>query len=132
MIFHGAVFFIVGMLAGIPYGQAIARNAGQRKVDAWRAAHTGLSSTGIFVIAVGAAMQNWADHSSLASLTVAALVIAGYSFCIAMPLAAWSGSRGLSPRSPLTNRIVFGCYGLSIAGTFIGSFAFLRLAWLHG
>jgi hypothetical protein len=131
MIFHGTVFFIVGMLAGIPYGQAIARKAQQRKVDAWRAAHTGLSSTGILTIAVGVALLAWSEASATAALTTWSMIVSGYSFCLAMTLAAWSGSRGLSPKGPLANRIVFGCYGISIVGTFIGAFAFLRLAWLH-
>lgn len=55
--FHGTVVLAVGLLAGFAYGQAIVRRAEQRKIEAWRAAHTGLSAGGVMAIVLGLALQ---------------------------------------------------------------------------
>ena len=64
MIFHGAVFLLVGLFAGIPYGRSIVRGADPARVGLWRAAHTGLIGTGVLTIVLALALQGWSANEA--------------------------------------------------------------------
>ncbi len=50
ILFHGLVVLLVGLLCGVPYGQAITHAWGEEAVRAWRLAHFGLVVTGIWLM----------------------------------------------------------------------------------
>ena len=54
ILFHGLVVLLVGLLCGVPYGQAITHAWGEEAVRAWRLAHCGLVVTGIWLMVVAA------------------------------------------------------------------------------
>lgn len=131
MIFHGTVVLLIGLLAGFPFLLGIVRQAPQPRVDAWRAAHTGLASTGVMVIAMGVALQLWSAAGIAASVTTWGIVIGAYGIALAMTLAALTGSRGLVRGAPASNGIVYASYMIGVPATLIGTFAFLWLGYQH-
>jgi hypothetical protein len=131
MIFHGTVVLIIGLLAGFPFLRGIVTRADQHRVDAWRAAHTGLCSTGVMTIAMGAALKLWSVGGLATALATWGIVIGGYGIALAMTLAAASGSRGLVAGGSLSNKVVYVAYMTGVPATLIGAFAFLCLAWEH-
>lgn len=131
MIFHGTVVLVIGLLSGFPFLFGIVRGAEARKVEAWRAAHTGLCSTGVMAIAMGAALRMWAMPSAAAQVATWGIVVGSYGIALAMTLAAASGSRGLVAGGSLSNKIVYVAYMTGVPATLIGTFAFLWLAWQH-
>lgn len=131
MIFHGTVVLVIGLLSGFPFLFGIVRGAEARKVEAWRAAHTGLCSTGVMTIAMGAALGMWAIPGLTAQVATWSIVIGGYGIALAMTLAAASGSRGLVAGGSLSNKVVYAAYMTGVPATLIGAFAFLWLAWLR-
>ena len=131
MIFHGTVVLLVGLIAGFPFLRGIVTRAEPHRVDAWRAAHTGLCSTGVMTIAMGVAIALWAADGLATTLASWGIVIGGYGIAIAMTLAAASGSRGLVGGGSVSNRVVYVAYMTGVPATLLGAFAFLWLAWGH-
>lgn len=131
MVFHGSVVLILGLLAGFPFLRGIVAQAEPRRVEAWRAAHTGLCSTGVMAIAMGVALQTWGASGALSRLTVYAIVVGAYGIALAMILAAASGSRGLVGGGSASNRIVYLSYMIGVPATLLGAGAFLVIAWQH-
>lgn len=131
MIVHGTVVLLVGLLAGFPFLFAIVRKAEPRRVDAWRAAHTGLSGTGVMAVAMGVALQLWQASGTLAVVATAGIVIGAYGIALAMTLAAITGARGLAAGGPASNWIVYASYMTGVPATMAGTVAFLALAVKH-
>lgn len=131
MIFHGTVVLIVGLFAGFAYGQAIVHKAEQRKVEAWRAAHTGLSAGGALIIVMGLAIRMWSESGAIAAVTAYSMIASGYGFSVAMTLAAYSGHRGFSMRGPISNWVAFYGHAVGVLGSVVGTLGFLYLAWLR-
>lgn len=131
MIVHGTVVLLVGLLAGFPFLLGIVRKAEPRRVDAWRAAHTGLSGTGVMAIAMGVALQLWQSSGALAVAANFGIVIGAYGIALAMTLAAMTGARGLAAGGPASNWIVYASYMTGVPATLVGTGAFLLLALKH-
>lgn len=131
LIFHGAMVLLIGLLAGAPYGRAIAREAATRRIEAWRVAHSGLIGTGVMTLVFGLALRGWSAAGALADATAAAAVVAAYAFSIAMIVAALSGQRGLNMRRPAANRIVFTGYAVGVLGSLAAASGFVLLAWIY-
>ena len=128
LIFHGTVVLLVGLLAGFPFLFGIVRGAPSRQVDAWRAAHTGLASTGVMAIAMGAALGLWQAQGTAVEVTVWGIAIGAYGIALAMTLAAATGSRGLVAGGPASNHVVYAGYMTGVPATLIGTGAFLWIA----
>jgi hypothetical protein len=131
MVLHGTIVLLIGLLSGFPYSLAIVRRAEPRKVDAWRAAHTGLCATGVMLIALGAVLRGWGPPGAAAHLVVWTLAGGSYCVAVAMTVGAATGARGLHGHGGAAQRLVFAAYQLGIAGTFVGVIEFLWLAWCH-
>lgn len=131
MIFHGTVVLIIGLLAGFPFLRGIVKKEDMRRVDAWRAAHTGLCSTGVMAIAMGVALRLWAASGIASTLVVWGIVVGSYGIALAMVLAAASGSRGLVSGGSVSNRVVYLSYMTGVPATLLGAFAFLWVSWHH-
>ncbi|HKY89628.1 MAG TPA: hypothetical protein VJM11_01260 [Nevskiaceae bacterium] len=128
MIFHGTVVLLIGLLAGFPFLLGIVSGAEQRRVDAWRAAHTGLCSSGVMGIAIGACVLHWQATGTLATVTAWGIVVGSYGITVAMTLAAISGARGLKAGGSLVNNLVYASYMIGVPGVLAGTGAFLLLA----
>lgn len=132
MIFHGSVILLVGLVAGFPFLRGIVTRAEQHRVDAWRAAHTGLCSSGVMTIAMGVALKLWMAPGLAQTLAYWGIVVGGYAIALAMVLAAASGSRGLVGGGSTSNRVVYLAYMTGVPATLLGAVAFLCLAWRQG
>jgi hypothetical protein len=128
LIFHGTVVLLIGLLAGFPFLFGIVRSAPTRSVEAWRAAHTGLSSTGVMAIAMGAALGLWESAGTAAAVAAWGITIGAYGIALAMTLAAATGSRGLAAGGPASNHLVYASYMTGVPATLVGTGAFLWIA----
>ena len=128
LIFHGTAVLLIGLLAGFPFLFGIVRGAPSRSIDAWRAAHTGLASTGVIAIAMGTALSLWQAQGIAAQVTLWGIAIGSYGIALAMTLAAATGSRGLVAGGPVSNHVVYAAYMTGVPATLIGTAAFLWIA----
>lgn len=124
---HGAIVLCFGLLLGAPYGKAINRGAPAARVNAWRVAHLSLPIGGTLMLAV-AALLPWLQLGSAATTFISVmLIVSGYAFSVAMPLAAISGQRGLSSSDRGAGRVVY-LANLLGAATSVGAAAGLAAA----
>lgn len=72
----------------------------------------------ILMFAVAALLSSFAVATQVKWFIAIALIVSVYAFCLSLPLAAMAGHRGLSPRGPLTAKLIF-------AGNMLGSIASL-------
>jgi len=132
LVFHGAVILFIGFLCGAPLGSAIVRKKPEETVRAWRVAHTSLVAGGMLLLVVAAIIDRLMMGAWSMVAMVSALVSGGYAFVISLPLAAWSGQRGLTPSAPITNRVIyagnlFGALALLVGGVLLVSGAYAAL-----
>jgi len=88
---------LFGTLLGVPYARAIVRQAPQQIINSWRVAHQSLPVAAGLMFAIAAALPQFAASSTAAWFVVIALIASAYAFCIALPVAAITGHRGLTP-----------------------------------
>ena len=132
LLFHGAVVLLIGLLAGAPYGRAIASGAALPRAEAWRAAHSGLIGTGVMTLVFGLMLRQWRAEGAMANAAAVTAIVAAYAFSAAMILAAATGQRGLSVAGPLANRLVFAGYLVGVLGSLSAAAGFVLLAWQYG
>lgn len=96
LVFHAAVVLLFGLLLGAPYAKAIKRNAAAHIVNSWRVAHLSLPIGATLMLATAAVLSSLAVPAWALWLIAVALTVSAYGFCVATPLAALSGQRGLS------------------------------------
>lgn len=118
LVLHGAVVLLIGFLCGAPLGSAIVRKKPEDAIRAWRVAHTSLVAGGMLLLVVAGIVDRlMLDAWSMIAM-VCAFVVGTYAFVISLPLAAWSGHRGLTRAAPLLNRVIY-------AGNLFGALALL-------
>lgn len=124
LVLHGAVILLIGLLCGAPLGSAIVRRKSEETVRAWRVAHTSLVAGGMLLLVVAATVNRlMMDLWSMLAM-VCAFIAGGYAFALSLPLAAWSGHRGLVPAAPFLNRVIYlanmaGALGLLVGGALL-------------
>ena len=113
LVLHGAVILLIGFLCGAPLGSAIVRKKSEETIRAWRVAHTSLVGGGMLLLLLAATVNRlMMDLWSMVAM-VGAFVVGSYAFVLSLPLAAWSGQRGLSAAAPFLNRVI---YALNMLG----------------
>ena len=123
LVFHGTIILLIGLLCGAPYGRAITSRAATHIVHGWRVAHLSLPIGAILMLAVAPLLPAFAVAGAIKQLIAAMLIVSGYSFSVALPLAAMVGERGLSARGPLTAKVVFAGNLLGAATSLLASLA---------
>jgi hypothetical protein len=121
LAFHGAIVLLIGLLCGGPYARAINKGSPAHIVHAWRVAHASLPIGAILMIAVSAVLSSFATASAVKWLITVSLAVSAYAFCVALPLAATVGHRGLSSEGPMSAKLVY-------AGNMLGAGASLVAA----
>lgn len=112
---------LIGLLCGAPYGRAITGEAPAHRVSAWRLAHLSLPIGAILMFTVAPLLGGFAVGPRIKPLIAIALIVSAYSFCVALPLAALAGERGLSNKGPLRARVVFAGNALGAATSLLAS-----------
>jgi hypothetical protein len=107
IVFHGAIILLLGLLCGLPYGQAITAGWGEDAVRGWRNAHLGIAIGGVWMLAVAGFVERLDFGARLGALVVPAILASGYGFAAALGLGAATGNRGLEPVGSALNVIVF-------------------------
>lgn len=107
LVFHGSIVLLIGLLCGAPYGRAILRNAPAHIVHAWRVAHASLPMGSVLMFAVAALLSSFAVGTPVKWAIALTLIISSYAFCVALPLGATVGHRGLSAKGPALARVVY-------------------------
>jgi hypothetical protein len=103
LLLSGSVVLLIGLLAGVPYGRAITRQASETIVRAWRLAHSSLAIGGTTSLATGAVLP-WLQAGGWERPVIAwSFVLSGLAFSIALPYGAWKGHRGLVAEGPFDN-----------------------------
>lgn len=107
LIFHGAVVLLFGLLLGAPYARAIKRNAAAHIVNSWRVAHLSLPIGATLMFAIAAILPSLLVSSQTQWAISMALIVSAYGFCLATPLAAMTGERGLSSGGKGIEKLVY-------------------------
>jgi hypothetical protein len=125
LLLHAVIIYLIGLLAGIPYGTAINRGDSEERIRAWRLAHGSLLIGATTMIAIAAVLS----HLNVGPLTrwsiAGSLIASGYGFAVALPVAAWVGKRGLTASGPLSNRVVFAGNSLGAWASFLAAVVLL-------
>jgi hypothetical protein len=107
ILLHGLIVLLVGLLCGLPYGQAITQAWGENAVRAWRFAHLGLIVVGMWLLVVaGVSRLLVLSHWNL-GLLVYSIVTSAYGFTVALVVAAVGDVRGLEAEGPVLNMVAF-------------------------
>jgi hypothetical protein len=107
LVLHGAIVLLFGLLLGAPYARAIKNNAAAHIVNSWRVAHLSLPIGATLMFAVAALLPSLAVPASVSWTIAVALIVSAYGFCVATPLAAVTGQRGLSSDSVGLGQLVY-------------------------
>jgi len=107
LIFHAAVVLLFGLLLGGPYARAIKRGAAAHVVNSWRVAHLSLPIGATLMLATAPLLASLAVSDAVKWTIVVTLLVSAYGFCVATPLAAITGERGLAPGGKGLGRLVY-------------------------
>jgi hypothetical protein len=129
LIFHGALLILAGMLAGIPFTNAITDGWGPEAVRAWRVVHTSLLMGGVLFFALGPAVPYLALGEPALRLLVFLLVATTYVFTAGLVVGATIGERGLEPGSSLASALIFAALAASVLALFVASALMVRGAY---
>jgi hypothetical protein len=130
LLLHGAIVLLIGLLSGIPYGYAVTRNKDEKTAFAWRVAHSGLSMGGTMMIAMSAALAVAKFDSVINVLVVWPSIVSGYSFAVALPYGAWVGHRGLTPKKPARNMVVYVGNIVGAISSLLSALALIGGCWI--
>ena len=100
ILFHGLVVLLVGLLCGVPYGQAITHAWGEEAVRAWRFAHFGLVVAGIWLMVAAAVSHLLVLNTRRMAILVCSVVTSAYGLLLPWSLPRSGVCEGLSLRVP--------------------------------
>lgn len=133
LIGHGAIVFILGLAAGVPFLWALdAVAAGGRAVEAealraWRMAHLEGTLNGMMMIAVAAAAKQLTLSDGRSSIITWGLIATGWGNILASFVSGMTGGRGLAFTGIDWNTLTFTLFSIAIVGV-IAAFVVLALA----
>ena len=120
MLLHGAIILFIGLVCGLPFGVAVARDRSDESVRSWRVAHSGVAGIGVMLIAIGAVLQHMVLGQRAIFLLVWSLVGSAYGFTLALVLRGITGVRGFEPSGPALNVVAFIGNMAGIGGSLLG------------
>ena len=128
LLFHGTVILFGSMLTGFPLAVAAADGASPEMIRAWVVAHSSLASTGILLIAIGAAAHHLAFSPRQAALFSWTMLSSAYLLCAGLIVSAMTGMRGLSLEGPPLNAVLYVCNGVGVLGALVAGVVLVRVA----
>ena len=132
LIGHGALIFILGLAAGVPFLWALdAVAAGGGAVEsealrAWRMAHLEGTLNGMMMIAVAAAAKQLTLGEGRSSIITWGLIATGWGNILASFVSGMTGGRGLAFTGIDWNTLTFTLFSIAIVGV-IAAFVVLAL-----
>jgi hypothetical protein len=86
LFLHGSIFLLVSMLAGFPAFSVHRDDMHHGVQDVWRMYHIILISTGVWTIAVGAALPHLTFSASRERLLALVMIVSGYFLIADIPV----------------------------------------------
>jgi hypothetical protein len=129
LLLHAVIVYLVGLLAGLPYGAAINRGDSEERIRAWRLAHGSLVVGATTMLAIAAVLSHLSVGRLVCWSIAGCSIASGYGFAVALPVAAWVGQRGLTASRPLSNRVVFAGNSLGVLCSFLAAVVLLYACW---
>jgi hypothetical protein len=126
LLFHASVVFAIGLVAGVPYSEAITSGGGEDAIRAWRVAHIGLTAGAVWLFALAAVGHLLAFTPGQVKAFLWSLILSAYGFAIALPLAAAAGVRGLEPTGPPLNALAFAANSVAGIGSIVATVLMFR------
>ena len=130
-MFHAVIVLLVGLLAGLPYGKAINKNANERLIEAWRVAHAALPVGAILMLVISALLSGLNVSTTLKWTISILFIVSGYGFVWALTLGPFVGHRGLSSKGPIAAKLVYTGNILGAITSLLGTLVLLYAAWLN-
>lgn len=133
LIGHGALVFILGLAAGVPFLwalDAVAAGGGAVEAEAlraWRMAHLEGTLNGMMMIAVAAAAKQLTLSEGRSSIITWGLIATGWGNILASFVSGMTGGRGLALTGIDWNTLTFTLFSIAIVGV-IAAFVVLALA----
>ncbi len=133
LIGHGALVFILGLVAGVPFLwaiEAVAAGGGAAEAEAlraWRMAHLEGTLNGMLMIAVAAAATQLTLSEGRSSIITWGLIATGWGNILASFVSGMTGGRGLAFTGLDWNTLTFTLFSIAIVGV-IAAFVVLALA----
>ncbi|MEQ9518678.1 MAG: hypothetical protein RLN89_04480 [Parvibaculum sp.] len=124
LIGYGAIIFILGLVAGVPFVWAIADAAtgapeAVESLRAWRMAHLEGVLNGMMMIAIAAAAKQLTISASQSNLITWGLLITGWGNILASFVSGLTGGRGLSFTGFDWNTLTFTLFSAAIVGVVV-------------
>ena len=132
LIGHGAIVFILGLAAGVPFLwalDAVAAGGGAVEAEAlraWRMAHLEGTLNGMMMIAVAAAAKQLTLSDGRSSIITWGLIATGWGNILASFVSGMTGGRGLAFTGIDWNTLTFTLFSIAIVGV-IAAFVVLAL-----
>jgi len=132
LIGHGALIFILGLAAGVPFLwalDAVAAGGGAVEAEAlraWRMAHLEGTLNGMMMIAVAAAAKQLTLGEGRSSIITWGLIATGWGNILASFVSGMTGGRGLAFTGIDWNTLTFTLFSIAIVGV-IAAFVVLAL-----
>lgn len=133
LIGHGALVFILGLVAGVPFLwaiDAVATGGGALEAEAlraWRMAHLEGTLNGMLMIAVAAAAKQLTLNEGRSAIITWGLVATGWGNILASFISGMTGGRGLAFTGIDWNTLTFTLFSIAIVGV-IAAFVVLAQA----
>lgn len=128
LIFHAAIVLFFGLLLGAPYARAIKRGAAAHMVNSWRVAHASLPLGATLMLATAAVLAVMPVSETVRWLVGVPMIISAYACCVATPLAAITGERGLQSGVRGLGQLVYGSNMVGAVGSLLSAAVFLYAA----
>jgi hypothetical protein len=132
LIGHGAIVFILGLAAGVPFLwalDAVAAGGGAVEAEAlraWRMAHLEGTLNGMMMIAVAAAAKQLTLSDGRSSIITWGLIATGWGNILASFVSGMTGGRGLAFTGIDWNTLTFTLFSIAIVGV-VAAFVVLAL-----
>ena len=124
LIGHGALIFILGLVAGVPFVWAIADAAtgapeAVESLRAWRMAHLEGALNGMMMFAIAASAKPLTISAKQSGLITWGLLVTGWGNILASFVSGLTGGRGLSFTGFDWNTLTFTLFSAAIVGVLI-------------
>ena len=130
LLFHASIVFLIGLLCGAPYGQAIVKKKNNEVIRAWKLAHGALSLGATTMIAMAAILSFLQVDELVQWVFAITFIVSGYGFCVALTIEPFVGDRGLSWSGVWSNKVVFVGNVIGALGSLIGSFILVYASYV--
>ena len=128
LVLHGAIVLLLGQVAGYLFFRALRASPDGARAGMWRMSHAACSAGAVLLLAMAPVVP----HLRLAPLSAIAVVdtavVSTYALCGGTLVAAFSGQRGLRPRPPLSNQVVYLLYVVGALSSTVSALALFAAA----